>query len=383
MCLLTLTIALAGIGGCRSGSRGAERLAEDSSAAQDLNSNLTFNNITLEQADEQGKRLWQVEAEQATYSSDQKIAQVTNPDGELYQDGELAFRVKAQRGEVRQDGERILLKGQIVATDVKSGAILRGDELVWTPEDNVLVVRNNLRGTHPQFRATAREARVYNRERYMELEGQVVATTQDPNLRLNAEKMVWRIDDEKVNSDRPIQVERLNGQQVTDRANGNQADVDLETKIVQLRQNAQLVTVDPPLQVNSNLLVWNLANETVTSEQPVTIVQRQQQVTATADRGRMDLERRIAYLTANVRAVAQRNRSQLSADSLTWNVSTEQVNAEGNVVYQQADPPLTSRGPRAVGRLQNQTIVVSGGRVVTEIIPDQADLNQLAPERAN
>jgi LPS export ABC transporter protein LptC len=375
---LMLAIVLVGTSACRNSNRAAERIAEDSTAAE-IDSNLTFSNITLEQADEQGQLLWKVVAEEATYSSDQKVAQVTNPDGELYQDGKPAFKVKADRGEVRQDGERVFLRGNIEATDIKSGAVLRGEELIWTPANNLLVVRNNLTGTHPQLRASAREARVFNTDRRMELRGNVAATSRDPNLRLQAERMVWLMDAQQVSSDRPMQIERLDGNQVTDRASGNQTNVDLEKKTVRLTQNGQIIATDPPVQVNGNLLVWNLETETIIADQPVTIVQRQQQITVTANRGRMDLEQEVAYLSSNVRAVAQRNRSQLQADSLTWRIPTEQVNAEGNVVYQQADPPLTSRGPRAVGRLQNQTIVVSGGRVVTEIIPGQEEVNLLAP----
>ncbi len=83
----------------------------------------------------------------------------------------------------------------------------------------------------------------------------------------------------------------------------------------------------------------------------------------------MDLEPRVARFTGNVRAIGQRNDSDLASDTLVWTIPTQQLVAEGNVVYNQADPPATVRGPRAVGRLQNRTVVISGGRVVTEIVP--------------
>jgi lipopolysaccharide assembly outer membrane protein LptD (OstA) len=55
---------------------------------------------------------------------------------------------------------------------------------------------------------------------------------------------------------------------------------------------------------------------------------------------------------------------------MNWNVDTQTVVAEGQVNYRQVDPSINLNGSRAVGRLDDQTIVVDGGRVVTEIVPN-------------
>jgi len=366
---LVVVVLLASLSGCRRGNQAAERLAEDSSTVQNLESNLTFNNITLNQADDQGQTLWKIKADQATYSQDQRVARVENPEGELFQDGKAVFQISAQSGEVQQDGEKVVLSGQIVATDLRDGMVLRGNHLEWLPQQDLLIVRDDLNATHPQLRVSATEARAYSRDRRVELLGKVVATSRDPALRLNGERLTWRLQDQMIVSDRRIQVERLDGNRVTDRASANQAEVNLKAKVATLKQSANLALQDPPVVIISNLLVWNLQNETLVSNQPVTVQQRQQQIVLTADQGRMDINRKIVYLDRNVTAVSQRNQSELDADSLTWNMDNQQVVAEGNVTYNQADPPLNLRGPRAVGRLQDQTVVVSGGQVVTEIVP--------------
>lgn len=363
--------------GCRQNNRAAEKLAEDSSAAQKMNSNLTFNNITLDQANEQGEVMWKVKAAQAVYSPDQKIARITSPDGELYQDGKPIYHIQAQRGEVRRDGDRILLRGGVVATDLKSGAILKGNQLEWQPKDDLLVVRGNLRGTHPQVQFTADEARLSNKKREIDLsgKGKIEAITQEePKLKLQAEHLVWQMDKEMVLSDRPLQVQQLQGEQVTDSARGNTAEVNLRTKIVKLMQNAVVTLLDPPLDITGNLLEWNVKQKKLVADQPVTVVHRTEQITLTANKGRMEFEPKIAYFDGNARAVGQKNQSQLTADHINWDIKTQQVNAEGNVVYVQPDPPATLKGPRAVGKLQNQTVVVSGGRVETQIVPQGVKL---------
>ncbi|NJO48854.1 MAG: LPS export ABC transporter periplasmic protein LptC [Leptolyngbyaceae cyanobacterium RM2_2_4] len=104
---------MSGLSGCRRSNRAADRLAEDSSAVQNLESNLTFNDITLNQADDQGQTLWKIEADQATYSQDQQVARVENPEGELFQDGKAVFQVSAQSGEVQQMGRRLSSTGRL------------------------------------------------------------------------------------------------------------------------------------------------------------------------------------------------------------------------------------------------------------------------------
>jgi LPS export ABC transporter protein LptC len=354
---------------CGQRDRASERLAEDSAAAQQSTEDLTLANITLQQSDNKGQTLWQVKAEQATYSPDRKTATVTYPNGVLYQDGKPVFRVKSDQGQVEQNGELIRLSGKIVAIDLRSGTVVKGDELDWRPQQDTLVVRNHLVGTHRQLQAMATEARIYSRKHQMEFLGNVVVVTRDPDLRLQGQHFTWLMDQQKVVSDRPAQVQQLAGRQVTGQAQSEQALVDLKAKTIALKQNGQLLLQDPPLQINSNNLFWRLKDQIVNANQPVTVRQHQQNITVTADRGQMDLRQQLVNLTQNVQAAGQRNRSQLSSDRLSWNMKTQDILAQGNVVYTQVNPVTTVKAPRATGKFQGQTIVLGGGRVETEIVP--------------
>jgi LPS export ABC transporter protein LptC len=368
---LVFTSLVVAIASCRPNNRAAERLAEDSATVQEIQSDLTFNNITLEQANEQGQVLWKVKAERATYSQDKEFAQIVNPKGELFQDGKPIFRIQGQKGEVRENGQTISLEGQIVATDTRSGTVLRGDQLEWNPKEGILIIRNNVRGDHPQAKMTASLGRMYTREQRMELEGGVTMISSDPDLRLQADRLTWRVKDSRVTSNGFTQIDRLQANRVIDTAKGDRGEFNLKTKIATLTQNAQLTLSDPPVQVSSNSIVWNMRDQTAVSNQPVTVVHRQEQVRLTANQGRLDMKQRIFYLTNNVQANGQRNQSRLTSDRLTWKIPDQTFVAEGNVNYRQVNPVVTVRGSRANGKLANQTIVVSGGRVVTEIIPNQ------------
>lgn len=370
--LTGLLLLLLIVSGCRPSSQGAEKLAEDSAAAGKLDSNLTFQNIVLEQPDEKGQTLWKVRAATTVYTPDKKMAQVTQPDGQIFQDGKPIYRIKAESGEVRQDGKKIFLRGQVFATDVKNGAVLQGDELEWQPQKNLLVLRRNIRGSQEELKMSANQMQVDTRKRQVQLEGKVVAIAPKSNLKLQAEKLLWLMEEKKVTSDQPILAQQLSGNKVTNQANSDKAEVNLATKSAHLTQNARLIMQDPALQVTGNSLLWNLDQQTLKADAPVNVLSRQQQVTITADSGRMEFEPRIAYFNGNVQATGEQNRSKLTTDHLTWNIQTQRVEAEGNVVYTQAaNPQLSLRGPRAVGKLENRVVVVSGGRVTTEVIPER------------
>jgi LPS export ABC transporter protein LptC len=367
--LVSLLLILGSVG-CRDNNQAIERIAEDTDVAAEIGSDLIFKDITLEEVDTKGKAVWKVHADQVVYSQDDKVAQVTRPDGELFDAGKPIFRIQGQTGEVRRDGEQIVLRGNVIVTDIRSKAILKGDEMTWIPAEGILTVRNNVVGTHPQMRMSARQAQLFNKERRLEVSGRVIATATDPTMQLQAERLNWFIDQERIVSDRPVRLGRLRNNQVTDTATGQTGELNLKTKVATLRQAAQVGIQNPPLQIAGNSLIWNLANETLVADQPVTVIHRQQQVTIRANRANMDFPQGRVYFEQGVQATGQTNQSQLASDRLTWNVTDQEVIAEGNVDYRQANPPARVQGPRAVGRFENQTVVVSGGRVVTEIIPD-------------
>ncbi len=358
---------LTGLGACRQ-----EPVVEDPPGDdnEEISTQLTLSNVTLDQPDENGDLLWQIVADQVVYTEDRRLANAENPTGELYEDGEAIFQVEGDQGELRQDGERILLTGNVVATDLRNGAVLEGDELVWIPDEDVLTVRNNVTITHPDFQMTANQARLLNQEQRIEVQGEVRGTSEEPNLRLQAERLVWQVEEQLVVSDRPLRVRQLDeNDEVINQAQGNQGRVNLDTNVVTLQEEARIVVEESATRINSELLIWNVEEDTLRTNQPIEVVMREEQVNLTGNQGRIDMDQEIFYLTEDVRAIARRNQSQLTSDRLTWNLATNRILAEGNVNYRQNDPPLNLRGPQLRGTLENQIFVVSGGRVVTEVIP--------------
>lgn len=365
--LLVMPLALTG---CNL-NRGEKKLAQDAKKleGENFDTDLTFNSVTLEDFDKNGDRWWKVKAEQATYSRDQKVARVKKPKGELYQDGKVVLKVTGDGGEVLKDGERIFLRGNIVATDVRDGLVMKGNELEWQPKKDVVFIRNDVTGTRQKVNASAQKGKYLTRQRRLELDGKVAVNSQDPDVKFNTERLVWLVDKQKVIGERPLQVERSENKAVTDRAFANQGEMDLKTRIVTLKQAAKLNIVDPAVEVTGDLINWQVRERMVLSPQPVTINNVKDNVTLTGDQGDLNLKTKLLTLTGNVRGAGGPRQSRLTSDRLLWNLDTQQFQAEGNVTYEQAKPPLNLAGPKANGTLKEQQVVVSGGRVVTEFVP--------------
>lgn len=373
---LTLAVLIGGIRACQLANQRDRDLLGNTEGINPEEVGLTLRDVTLEQPDDQGELLWRVKAKEVSYNPDRQIAQVTEPDGELFQDGKVIYRVKADSGEIRNNGQVIFLRGNIVATGIENKAVLRGNELEWQPENDVLIVRDRITGTHPQFRAAAQEARVFNREKRMELEGNVVAHTvvpnpqQDPWLKLQANKLVWFWAEERIETDQPLKVEQFKANRVTDAIAGQQGTLDLAEKIVTLNQEVVMQLLEFPLTVSSRRAIWDVDAQTVQVPEPLRLVHPKEKVVVTANQGRLELDPQMVYLTDNVQAQSERNQARLRAQRLTWNVAAQTLVAEGAVNYQQVNPAVQLTGPKATGALKDQTLVVSGGRVVTQIVPE-------------
>lgn len=335
---------------------------------------LTLENASIEQADEDGNLVWKIQAQRAFYSDDRKRADLKGITGNLYSQGEIALQVRAETGEIIDDGEKIRLKDNVTAIDPRNDAVLKGSQLEWIPAEDLVMMTGGLEGRDPNLTATANQGQYLIAAERLELTGSVEATAKEPPLQMKTEKIVWEIPQKQVVSPGAIEVSRYEGDTITERVQAGQAVVNLASQTVNLQQDGQLVALEPPVQITTDTALWNLELETVVTKQPVQIIHTGEQIRVQGNEGQADLKNQVVQLQGNVLAANTQQSNRLAADRLTWELSTQAVQAQGNVVYQQTtDPPLTLKGSRARGNLTAETLQVTGeggtGQVVTEIVP--------------
>jgi LPS export ABC transporter protein LptC len=361
------SIALLGIGGCQPTTQ-----PKPDPKPSAIEAKLELDHLSFEQVDKQGKPLWKVRAQHGIYTPDKKLAKVTNLDGDFYQDGQIVLHVTAKTGEVEQEGEKIVLRGDVVTKETRNQLIIIGQEVAWQPKSDLLTIRDRVQANQPKFQVNADEGKYSSRKQQLDLSGKITAFASDPRLALQTEQIVWLVKDQKVIGNQTTQIQRYQENKITAKVTTNSFATALDRKIINLQGKVQLDSLKPPIQVNGESFAWNIDKELVTADRPLTIVHHQEAVTFNANAGELDLQGSIATLTGNARGTAIRNQSKLNADRLVWEMTSQQLIGTGNVVYQQVDPVIKFTGTRSVGKLQDRSIVVSGGsnqQVRTDFIP--------------
>ncbi|NJN60188.1 MAG: LPS export ABC transporter periplasmic protein LptC [Coleofasciculaceae cyanobacterium RL_1_1] len=357
-------------------SRNPEEASSDAQkpSSRNFDPALTFNDVTLEQIDRDGKKRWSLLAQRVTYSKDRKIATASSLSGKLYNDGEYAYDAKAREGVLSQNGDRIVLTGEIEVVDRKDGTVFSADEVEWLPDDDRMIFKGNLKAIHEDGSLTAQAGELLEADRILNLSKEVLIETKDPRMTLRADRGTWQMDEEMVLADGNLVVERYEGEgeaaTVADRGTATKGSLDLGVKLIILDGSAQLIFSDPPVSLSSERLQWDLPGQVLSSEVPLTIINRENQVSLLGQRGKFNVADEVLELTGGIEALANANQSRMTADNLTWFVATQTFNAVGNVVYRQSEPQFVLYGPQAEGKLEAQTFVVTGGDVVTEITPD-------------
>jgi LPS export ABC transporter protein LptC len=361
------SIAIVGIGGCSPTMK-----TQPSQTPVAVEAKLELDNLSFQQVDKQGKPMWKVRAQNGVYSPDKKRAKVTNLDGDFYQDGRVVLHVTAKTGEVEQEGEKVILRGDVVTKETRNNLVIIGQSVEWQPKADLLTIRDRVQANQPKFQVNANEGKYLSRQQRLDLAGKITAFSSDPRLAMQTEHITWLVKDQKIIGDKITQIQRYQDRQIAAQVTTNSFATALNSKIINLQGNVQLNATKPPIQVNGESFVWNIDRELVTANRPLTIVHQQEAVTFDANIGELDLKASMATLTGNARGLATRNQAQLKADRLVWEITTQQLVGTGNVVYQQIDPAIKFTGNRSVGKLQDQSIVVSGGnkqQVRTEFMP--------------
>lgn len=338
--------------------------------AANTESQLILNNATLEQSNAKGEMLWKIQVDEAAYSPDRKKAQLTAVKGNIFQDGKIVLRIKADQGEIYRDGQKIYLKKNIVAVDPRNDTVMQSDEVEWQPQESVLMARKNLRGSHPQLKASAKKGKYYATKQELEFIGNIIATSKKPRMQLKTEHLLWKISEQKVIGDRLLNIVRFQDKTVTDKLVANRAEVHLNSKQVIVQENIEFKSIKPPVQVATNKIIWKYEARKVTSSKPVKLIHYQQGVTITGNQAEVDLTNNIAYLRGGVQGNSTANAAKLYSNDLTWDINTQIIEALGNVIYEQTNPDFNLTGEKAVGTIHNNKIVVSGNaqdRVITEI----------------
>ncbi len=370
-------VLLLSLAACQSLPSSSSAPTPSPTTTPDLESRLTLNNATLEQSNIKGEILWKIQVVEAKYTADQEIAHLRDITGNLFEDGQVVLQISANKGQISKEGDNIILQENIVAVDPRNKMVIRSEEVEWQPSASLLLVKRPIKGSNPELDASANQAQYNTRQQQLTLEGNITATHRDPQVQLKTEQVIWRVPQKQVISNSPVNFSRFEGKTVTDQVKGQKAYWSLEQKLVSLQKNIEYRSTDPPLQIASHVLYWKYQDRTLSTNDPLQLRHNQEAVTLTANKGYANLEKQNIYLHGGVRGHSPKDGANLYSDTLNWNIVEDRLVANGNVIYEQTQPPFNLTGIQAIGFIKDQKItdiVVKGNpndRVLTEIFPEE------------
>jgi LPS export ABC transporter protein LptC len=347
---------------------------------------MALSNVVLARSDAKGQLLWKFQAQGLTYGDRQQVAKAKTIKGQLYEAGQPVFDIAAEGGTVRQTNQQVRLEGKIQVSDRQQKVLFQGREAQWNPESGRLRVRNGLAVTHPQLQLWANELQASKRGREVKVTGNVLMETRtkkngEPRrIRLRADQAFWAVDrntfkagslSDKVQQP-TVQIERINNAQDNAPkekalALAGEALANLKTGVILLRSPVHLSMGS--LTLTSREIAWDTQAQKLSSSELLEIQDPLRQVSVFADRGTLIQPQNLLDLQGKVEVTGLRDRARLTSDRLLWNTQNQRIEARGNVNYVQESPAFKLRGPKAVGRLEEQTIRIDGPDVVTEIVP--------------
>ena len=100
-----------------------------------------FRSLELRQKKANGSRDWDLISPEARYEFNRRLVRANRPEGILYRNDQPTFRISADQATVVNDGELVLLEGQVQLQQLQGQKVLiKGDRLRWTPSTALLVM---------------------------------------------------------------------------------------------------------------------------------------------------------------------------------------------------------------------------------------------------
>ncbi|ANV88422.1 LPS export ABC transporter periplasmic protein LptC [Picosynechococcus sp. PCC 7117] len=359
---------LGGITACRNSPPAAETEPQ----SQNSENRLIVEDALLEQSDAEGNILWKIQAEEAIYSQDRKAATLTKLVGNLYQDGEVILSLQANKGQVINDGDRIILESGVLVTDNRQGAVFETEKAEWEPANFILQITTGLQAKYPNGTLSAKQGKYFIDRQDLELADTVEVVIVEPPLQLQGSKLNWLVAEDKITAAEGLTVQRYTAETITDRLRADQGEAQLKAQKIIVSGNVLLNSLDPEIQFASGAATWDIQAGIITGQDSVQLTQTAERVQFRGNQGRYNLKTQQAQLSGAVRGTSEDPPTSLKANQVDWNLTAEEVVAVGNVVYEQTNPRVKLNGDRAVGKFKQNQLVVTGSAqkpVTTEVIP--------------
>lgn len=327
-----------------------------------------FRALELRQRDAQGRPAWEITSPEARYDLGRKLAQARELRGLIYAKGKPIYRVSATRGVVLNDGEVVQLEGPTKVERLgPDPLVITALRVRWYPQQGRMQLDRQPLARQKQLELTSRRAVFDFTEDKLVLHGRPLLVDRgQPQFRLAVKRLQWWAANGNLAGDGPVRGQRI--------APGNRRQT-LTSPSLSGNSQRQEVILSGPVRVvdaaeqaelRAQVTRIDLQQETISSDQPFE-----------GQRGTMALRGQAFTLLGKTTTVViprgcvlTQPGDQLTASQCSWNWSTNQVQANGEVELRRQENGQVTRADQLEGRATRDGSVVFSrpdGRVTTEL----------------
>jgi len=344
-----------------------------------------FRSLKLEQKTKQGLMDWSLNSPEARYELTRRFVRARHPVGALYKNGKPSFSVKSDLALVFNDGEQILLEGDVRIQQLNGSRLLiQGDRLRWRPQQGLMQIEQRPRATDKESRISATEAQLLQTTNDLTLMGivQLERWSEDsdpsqPDTTVITGLAKWNLDTGLLNAEGPVLAQRRDPEgTVLEQLEGKSLKgntlvgdlVVLSPVIVRMpRQKGVLKAQDT---------TWNFRTQIVHTEQPFEAELDRTRIYGNAFQA--ELEKTTVVIKSDCRI--EQPGEKLDATTCRWNWETEDVLAEGNVLLQRDANEQLTRASKLMGQVGEKgriTFTAPGGKVESQLrFPSDQSVDQ-------
>lgn len=335
--------------------------------------NTSLHQVFIKRTNRTGQLLWELQAAKVEMMTPQ-VAHLSQIQGTFYQNREALYSFQAPQGKVRQHSNFLQLQGPVVVKNLRDRSTLHSQHIQWHPQSGQLIAKAGVILEHPHFRLQGQRFQASTREHQARLSGQVTVTLPHQGWQLQSPQLTWLPRQRKIQAhstdNERVMLQPMSGVAKSaiawQQAEAKRIDFSVLSGQLVLDQSVHIDFIEPTVKLSSSKVIMDPKRERWYSPQGIRI--EYQGITTTADQGWFDSSQTLR-LQNQILVKGLPHQAYLRAQALTWNVVTQDISAQGQLVYQQPAPWLKLTGARAFGNLHQQTLEVQGGETVAEILP--------------
>ena len=308
--------------------------------------------LSLNQRKPDGSRDWDLNSPEARYDLDSRTVRAKRPSGVLYKADQPGFRISADLATVLNDGELVVLEGNVRLQQLNQRRILiQGQRLVWTPDRSLMVleqqpvaVDDDSRLTSPRLEyRTDTDKLVFQGPACLHRWDKRRTADRPPDTLIQVERGSWNLATGRLKAAGPVLGKRQPDRSLlASRLEGN-----TKAGYLDLVEPVRVRLGETEDEIQAGRTRWNYERREFRSAKPFTAKFKTGEASGTG----FILDEAATTVTVPRDCRLNQPGEQLRAQRCRWNWTTERVRAEGDVEVRREELQQLTRAPVLEGQI--------------------------------